>query len=103
MAITAETWTKIVGGVVGVILLGLQGVNLSEISHGNENGQKRMQILEQLLDISKNIETSLQNQNKMLEHDSRSFDNQQKILETLTTAINERRDLLKQNLEEHHN
>jgi small-conductance mechanosensitive channel len=107
MAIPAETWTKIAGGIVGVILLGLQGVNLSEVTTGNENGSKRMQLLEQLLVISRDMEKALENQTKILENgaemlnrDEASLKNQGEIILTLKKAIDERRDLLQQNLEE---
>jgi hypothetical protein len=93
-------WSKIVTGALGVIILGLQGVNLSEIGQVGAGGEKRQALLEQLIVISKDINTSLTNQSKMLEHDNRSFENQQQILDTLTKAINERRDLLQQNLDE---
>ena len=93
-------WTKIAGAIAGAVLLGLQGVNLSEISHGNSNGDKRMETLQQLLVISKSIDASLNNQTRMLQHDEQSEENQKVILDTLTKAINERRSLLQQNLEE---
>ena len=93
-------WGKIVTGVVGALILGLQGVNLSEIGQVGAGGEKRQVLLEQLIVISKDIEKSLDNQTKMLEHDNRSFENQQQILTTLTGAINERRDLLQKNLDD---
>lgn len=96
----AIDWNKLLTTGLGVILLGLQGVNLSEIGQVGAGGEKRQALLEQLLVISKDINTSLANQSKMLDHDSRSFENQQRILETLTKAIDERRDLLQQNLDE---
>ena len=73
-------WTKIVGAVAGGVLLALQGANLSEVSHGNSNGEKRMETLQQLLVISKNIDASLKNQTQMLEHDEQSASNQKVIL-----------------------
>jgi hypothetical protein len=93
-------WGKILTGCVGALILGLQGVNLSELGSVGAGGEKRQALLEQLIVISHDIETSLKNQNQMLEHDNKSFENQQKILETLTSAINERRDLLQKNLDE---
>jgi hypothetical protein len=93
-------WNKIVTSLLGVILLGMQGINLSEIGAVGAGGEKRQALLEQLIVISHDIETSLKNQNQMLEHDNKSFENQQQILNTLTQAINERRDLLQQNLDE---
>jgi hypothetical protein len=93
-------WNKLVTTGLGVVLLGLQGVNLSELGSVGAGGEKRRELLEQLIVISKDIEKSLDNQGKMLDHDNRSFENQQQILETLTKAINERRDLLQQNLDE---
>jgi hypothetical protein len=93
-------WGKIVTSCVGILILGLQGVNLSELGSVGAGGEKRQALLEQLIVISKDIEKSLENQSKMLDHDSRSFENQQRILETLTKAIDERRDLLQQNLDE---
>jgi hypothetical protein len=96
----ATDWGKILTGCVGALILGLQGVNLSELGSVGAGGEKRQALLEQLIVISKDIEKSLDNQGKMLDHDSRSFENQQRILETLTKAIDERRDLLQQNLDE---
>ena len=93
-------WSKIVTGALGVILLGMQGVNLSEIGQVGAGGEKRQALLEQLIVISHDIEISLKNQNQMLEHDNKSFENQQQILDTLTKAIDERRDLLQKNLDE---
>ena len=93
-------WSKIITSALGVILLGMQGLNLSEIGQVGAGGEKRQVLLERLIVISTNIEKSLDNQSKMLDHDSRSFENQQRILETLTKAIDERRDLLQQNLDE---
>ena len=93
-------WGKVLTGCVGALILGLQGVNLSELGSVGAGGEKRQALLEQLLVISKDINTSLTNQSKMLEHDNKSFENQQQILNTLTTAINERRDLLQKNLDE---
>lgn len=93
-------WTKIAGAIAGAVLLGLQGVNLSEITHGNQNGEKRMETLQQLLVISKNIDASLKNQTRMLQHDEQSEANQKVILDTIHKAIDERRNLLQQNLEE---
>jgi hypothetical protein len=100
-------WGKIITGVVGALILGLQGVNLSEVAGVSAGGEKRQVLLEQLIVISKDIEKSLDNQTKMLEHDNKNFENQQhlfenqqQILDTLTTAIKERRDLLRQNLED---
>ena len=93
-------WGKIITGVVGALILGLQGINLSELGSVGAGGEKRQVLLEQLIVISKDIEKSLDNQTKMLEHDNRSFENQQQILTTLTSAINERRDLLQKNLDD---
>jgi hypothetical protein len=92
-------WTKVAGTIAGAVLLGLQGINLSEINHGNHNGEKRMETLQQLLVISKNIDASLKNQTRMLEHDEQSEANQKVILDTINKAINERRDLLQKNLD----
>jgi len=95
----SKSWVQIAATVAGAIVVGMQGVNFAEISHGNENGEKRMELLQQLLSISKSMDESLKNQNRMLDHDAQSFQNQQQILETLTKAINERRDILLRDLQ----
>ena len=94
-------WAKIGAGVGGGILLALQGVNLSELGHVSNDGQKRMETLQQLLVISKDIDESLKNQNQMLAHDVQSIENQQEILNTLKTAIQERRDQLEKSPNNH--
>ena len=101
-------WGKIITGCVGALILGLQGVNLSEVASVGAGGEKRQVLLEQLIVISKDIEKSLDNQGKMLEHDNKNFENQQhlfenqqQILDTLTKAINERRELMQKQLEEY--
>jgi hypothetical protein len=88
-------WTTVGAGIAGGILLALQGINLSEIGHVSDDGQKRMEVLQQLVTISKDIDASLKNQNQMLAHDDQSFQNQKEILETLKKAIEERREQLK--------
>jgi hypothetical protein len=91
-------WGKIASGVVGALILALQGVNLSEIGSSAEQGNKRMEVLQQLLVISKSVDQSLHNQNEILRNgadlitrDNESLKNQTEILNTLKTAIEERR------------
>jgi hypothetical protein len=96
-SLLSRNLTQILTVAAGALVLGLQGVSVSEISHGNSNGEKRMEMLEELLKISKSIETSLENQNKMLSHDEESISNQTQIIQTLKDAIRERREWLKQN------
>jgi hypothetical protein len=116
--ISKENLGKIIAGVAGALVLGLQGVSLSEVSHGNQNGERRMEMLEELLKISKDVDRSLDNQTKLLEtmetsltnqnnilengsknlaNDEESLKQQGQILQTLKDAINERRELLKEN------
>jgi hypothetical protein len=108
----AANWTKIATGVLGAVLLGLQGINLTEVTHGNQNGEKRMQVLEQLLVIGRDTKELLDRQTKMLDNqtqtlqngvqllknDDDAFHRQQQILETLKAAIAERKELLEKNL-----
>jgi hypothetical protein len=79
----------------GALVLGLQGLSVSEINHGNQNGDKRMEMLEELLKISRSVQLSLENQNKMLSHDEESISNQAQIIQTLRDAIKERRDWMR--------
>jgi hypothetical protein len=54
-------------------------MNLSEVNHGNQAGQKRADLLEQILQISTNVDESLKNQTQMLSHDDASLKNQSDI------------------------
>jgi hypothetical protein len=96
-------WTQIIATVAGAVVVGMQGVNFAEISHGNSNGEKRMEILQEVLNISKSMDKSLENQTEilkngtdMLNHDQEQFTLQTQILTTLRDAIKERREQLKQ-------
>ena len=94
-------------GVVGAIIVGLQGINLNETGAVAQNGEKRATMLEEILDISKNIETGLKNQTQILQNevqmmqaDDRSLKMQGEILETIKSAISARQELLEHQLQE---
>ena len=101
MTMTAKDWGTIVTSVLGAVILGLQGINLSEVSAGNQSGEKRAEMLEQLLALSKSMDDSahaqtkiLQNGATLLEQDDKAFARQTQILDTLKAAIAERKVLL---------
>jgi hypothetical protein len=107
MAISSATWMQIGTGVVGAIIVGLQGINLNETGTVAQNGEKRATMLEEILDISKNIETGLKNQTQILQNevqmmqaDDRSLKMQGEILETIKSAISARQELLEHQLQE---
>jgi hypothetical protein len=107
MAISSATWMQIGTGVVGAIIVGLQGINLNETGAVAQNGEKRATMLEEILDISKNIETGLKNQTQILQNevqmmqaDDRSLKMQGEILETIKSAISARQELLEHQLQE---
>jgi hypothetical protein len=56
-------------------------------------------LLEQILQLSKDMSQSLENQNRMLSHDDASLSNQESILTTLKAAIKQRDRLLRESLE----
>lgn len=95
-------WTQIIATVAGAVVVGMQGVNFAEVSHGNANGEKRMEVLQQLLSISQSMDKSLDNQTEILKNgsaqlkrDEDQFRLQTEILGTLRDAIKERREQLK--------
>jgi hypothetical protein len=106
----STNWPQIVATVAGAVVVGMQGVNFAEISAGNSSGQKRMEVLQQLLQLSRDMDKSLTNQEAlarsnteilkngadMLSHDQDQFKLQTEILGTLRDAIKERRELMKQ-------
>ena len=97
---TAEGWTKIFGSVLGAAILAMQGINLGETSAGNEAGQKREEILNQVLQIAKDEKTAMSNQTRILQNGADSLVNQAELLRTVKAAIEERRGLLEKNLED---
>jgi hypothetical protein len=104
--VTTDSWIKIAGSILAAAVLGLQGLNLSEVTNGNHAGQKRADLLEQILQLSKDMKQSLDNQTKILENgtkllegDDKSFKQQGEILNTLQKAIEQRDRLLRESLE----
>jgi hypothetical protein len=104
---TGADWTKIIGGCLGVVLVALQGVNLSETSNVAEGGEKRTVLLEKLIEISHGMNDSLNNQTlilqndtKMIQDDSLLLQKQELILSTINDAIEKRRELLEQDLKD---
>jgi hypothetical protein len=107
-------WVKIGGGVLGAIIIGLQSFNLHQVGIGNDNGLVRTSMLERLLDISTKIDESLRNQtvllqnqtvmlqsdNRMLQDDTILIQKQTEILTTITKAIEDRKELLDQDLKD---
>jgi small-conductance mechanosensitive channel len=114
MAISAATWTQIGGGIVAAVIVALQGANLNETSNVVETGQKivatgekRTTLLEEILDISKNMDQGLRNQTEILRNevsmmasDDRSLKMQGEILNTIKEAISARQELLEHQLQE---
>jgi hypothetical protein len=107
-------WGKVATGALGALILGLQGVNLSEVAGVSAGGEKRQVLLEQILSLSQDMKQSLENQSRslanqtkilengseILQRDDVSFKNQEEIIKTLKAAIDDRRNLLQQNLDE---
>jgi hypothetical protein len=114
MAISAATWTQIGGGIVAAVIVALQSANLNETGNVVETGQrivatgeKRTTLLEEILDISKNMDTGLRNQTEILRNevsmmasDDRSLRMQGEILNTIKEAISARQELLEHQLQE---
>jgi hypothetical protein len=106
-SITGADWTKIIGGFLGVVLVGLQSANLSQTGNVAEGGEKRMSMLQELITISQGIDRSLNNQTIMLQSDSRMLQDDstllqqtKEILTTMNSAIEARKELLEQDLKD---
>jgi hypothetical protein len=87
-------WNRIVTTGLGVILLGLQGVNLSELGSVGEQGRERAQSLKAIEQEGQQravalagIEKTLANQGKILEHIDVSIEQNRKILENGSQLI----------------
>jgi hypothetical protein len=71
---TPEFWTKVVGGIGGALILGLQGINLTETT-GQTSLMHRIDVaIEQqstlIREVNKEgirVDTALENQEKMLQ------------------------------------
>jgi hypothetical protein len=97
-------WTKILTGALGAALLGLQGINISEVTQVGEQGRQRAialegieKSLENQTAILEGLETSIKqngeilaNGSKMLDSDSQALQNQQKILDLLQKNLEAR-------------
>jgi hypothetical protein len=90
-------WTKIGAGVAGGVLLALQGVNLSEVigtadlvKRTEEAIERQGQLIKEINNESRQIETGLENQRTMMTNQSllidrinKTIDNQTEILKSL--------------------
>ena len=98
-------WGKIATGVMGGLLLALQGINLTELGNVATQGNARAETLKQieqegmqraaaLKDLSKSLDNQtriLENGSKLLDADSRSLVNQEKMLNLLEKGFERRK------------
>ena len=98
MAMTGQDWAKVGGAVFGAVLVGLQGMNLSETNAGNAKGAKNGEVLQQLLALTHGMNEGLAKQQLLLSHDDEVFARQDKMLEFLKAASAERQTLLEKAL-----
>jgi hypothetical protein len=86
----SDLWMKIATGVVGALLLGLQGVNISETS-GQTNLMHRIdtaierqgELITEVNQEGKRIDKALENQQHMIESMETLLNNQQLALDLL--------------------
>lgn len=86
----SELWTRIISGVVGALILGMQGINISETNGQTSYIQRIDRALEQQVSLvksldqeGKRVDQGLENQKQMLESMETLLHNQQTTLDLL--------------------
>lgn len=85
-----EVWTRIITGCVGAVVVGLQGVNLSETNsqtsliHRIDTALSRQEaLISEVNQEGKRIDKALENQQQMIESMETLLHNQQTALDLL--------------------
>jgi hypothetical protein len=101
-------WTKVGATIAGGVLLALQGVNLSEVigtadlvKRTEEAIERQGELIKQINDESRRIETGLENQHTMMANQAVLIDRVNKTIDNQTDILKSLKEQQDRHLEYH--
>ena len=82
-----EVWTRVITGCVGAIVVGLQGVNLTETNNQSGFIHRIDRALEQQVDVIKGIDQEGKRIDKALANQEEMIQSMEVLLRNQTTAL----------------